>query len=618
MQRAEAQHAPAQKRSEVRQGKGLAVEAPQSEQVSQLEAMADGSSQVAKQAQLAAMADASPAVIAQRGLADAVHNTSPMIAQRKAVARLHDSPPLFAQREGSVIQKKAGHLSTAQQLEQRAGRGITITSDTHTYEDILDSVANYHNNVATPANDYGRQLYQLTQILPRIGTWEAKYGLTTQAVVNRKILGLSRTDKRRQVLDTVKNQIPVEEQAVKQQGLVQADADHLQDRARLLQDVQDGLLQNGDRTLQNSCDWILNAHKTVLYAATPTGDSYMRLLASGKNPAVDEAFFPEGVFGAAGDITNAAVSYNANNFADNTNVTLTKTKRTGGWNDPGSPGLVVVVRPSTKPKAQVWETLRHEVQHDSDKHKGREALSGVRRAGEDFDATGVSYAHIVAHNIPAILSSFPDVPSALTGVHNAQTAMAAAMAEVNLSKYKTEFRAYSYQEGTAGGPYTALDNTVQNKNHMGHLFSERQLAIFKHIYGGYGHTKTGWDNDSVLADGVTTFRAAVAAYWDPDSEGFNKYNSARVDDFYRALDQVGAKRARSGVEVGQGLDAAPVAATVTDQNDVQVQNVLLQIAALTHDDAQYILNESPAMTAKINNHLGGQARIDVLTQLGLR
>ena len=517
-----------------------------------------------------------------------------------------------------VLQKKTGNIPTAQQLEQRAGRGVTITSKTHTYEDVLDAVADYHSNATTPDNDYGKQLYQLAQITHRIGLWEAKYGLTTQAIVNRRIIGISKEDKRRQVLNSVNSQLPAEDQAVKQQGLMQANGDHLQDRGRLLQYVQDGLQQQTDRTLQNSCDWILNAHKTVLYAATPTGDSYMRLRSAGKDPAVDEAFFPEGVMGAAGDVMGAAVSYNANDFTDNANVTLTKTKRTGGWNDTGSPGLVVVVRPAKKSRDQVWETLRHEVQHDSDKHKGREALAGIRRAGEDFDATGVDYAHIETMNSRAILASFPNEQSARLGMKNARAFLKAAKAELGLSKYKTEYRAYSYQEGVAGGAYTALDNTVQNQNYMGEMFSARQLGIFKHIYGGYAYAKKGWDENQILADGVTTFRQAVASYWDPDSQGFNKYNSARVDDFYRALDQVGTKMARTGLEIGQGLDAAPVAGPVVDHNDAQVQHVLLQIASLNHDDAQYILNESPDMMAKINSHLAGQALTDVLTQLGLR
>ena len=520
---------------------------------------------------------------------------------------------------GAVVQAKAGNLSTAQQLEQRAGRGITLTSNTRTYEDVLDAVAVYHDNASTPANDHGVQLFQLSRILPLITAWEQKYGATTQAVVNRKILGLSRTDKRRQVLDSVRTQVPVEDNAVRQQGLAQANAEHLADRTQLLQYVQEGLQQNNDRTLRNSCDWILNAGKTILYAATPTGDAYMRVHTAGGNPAAAEAFFPEGVAGAAGAVTGASVSYNEADLADNTNVTLTKSKRTGGWNDPGSPGLVVVVRPATKSKAKVWETLRHEVQHDADKHKGREQLSGLRQAGETLDASGLSYADLAAplsrQDLLALVARFPDMQTATAALRTSKAAMAAGMAEIQLASYKTEFRAYSYQEGTDGGTYTALDNTAQNVGHDGHMFSARQLAIFLHIYGGYDHTKKGWDQNPLLGDGATRFQTAVAAYWRPDTEGYNKYNSARVDDFYRALEQVGTLHAATSLEVGQGRDAAPVQAPEANQNDATVQAVLLRVNSLTHDDAQYILNESPAMLAKINTHLGGQARIDVMTAL---
>jgi hypothetical protein len=126
------------------------------------------------------------------------------------------------------------------------------------------------------------------------------------------------------------------------------------------------------------------------------------------------------------------------------------------------------------------------------------------------------------------------------------------------------------------------------------------------------------EGNPLLADSVTRFRDAVTAYWNPDTEGFNKYNSARVDDFYRALDGVGILQALTQLEAEQRIDAAPVLAPQLDENDGQVQALLVTVAALTHDDAQYILNESPSMIAKINRHLGGQARTDVRQRLHQR
>jgi hypothetical protein len=81
MQKAEAQHGQ-QNQPAVRQGKGMALDSPQGEQIAQLEAMAERSPQAGKLAQLAAMAN----------------GNSRMSAQRKAISAIHNSPNLAAQR----------------------------------------------------------------------------------------------------------------------------------------------------------------------------------------------------------------------------------------------------------------------------------------------------------------------------------------------------------------------------------------------------------------------------------------------------------------------------------------------------------------------------------------
>ncbi|CAL1518637.1 hypothetical protein [Chitinophaga sp. MM2321] len=523
---------------------------------------------------------------------------------------------------GVAIQLKGGLLPTSAAMTAISSKGLltAVISNTKTYEDIVDSVAEYHSN-ALPATEYGRQLVKLQSIDQQISTWEGKHGPVTQAVVPRALLGLSDTDKRRQVLSNMRQQVVLESQAVKDQGHLAATAEHQADRAALTQHVTDALGTN-DRRLRNSAEWILTAHKTQLFAITPTGDSYARLLRAGKDPAKDEAFFPPGT-GGAGDITAAALTYNKNDLTDNSNINLYNNgKITGGWNNPG---YVAVTKASSKSRDAIWEVIRHEVQHDADKHKGREAFAGLRQTGEAFDTLGITHKDIddmVAGGAQQLATyqqlmlSLGGKPQVLAAVNAAKVEGARAMAEVNLSKYKTEYRAYSYQEGDMPGAYAALDNSVQNRPYGAHNFSERQLAIFRHIYDGYGHTKKGWDENVTLASGVT-FQQAVVNYWNPDNEGANKYNSARIDDFYLALDQLGAKEALTGTETKHNLDAAPVSAAGKEHDVASVGVVaLMNVAAqLTKEDANYLLHESPLYTNKINSHLDDPAKQQVIARI---
>ncbi|BDD12613.1 hypothetical protein FUAX_50450 (plasmid) [Fulvitalea axinellae] len=493
------------------------------------------------------------------------------------------SRPSGNKARANILQRKAGHVPSVDTLTGQASRGLFGGEglwSSGNYEAVLSKVGEYHDAAATPDNDYGRQIIKLEEILGAIGVWEGTYGSVNRAVPKRLFGRKTNEDKRRPVLKDLKTKVNTEDAGVRGQGKQDADAKHGRDRTALLKYVDDGA-KSDDRRLKNSCEWI-RAGKTVLYAVTPTGDSYARLLKGGKDPQKDEAFFPTGLKGAAGDVGNATVSYNEADLRDNANVLLdVQGKITGGWNQTGSPGVIAVVTPSKKNQATVWETLRHEVQHDSDKHKGRESLKGYRDAAEMVD-----FSRSIA------VSDADDRRE--------------AMLEYDLTRYKTEYRAYSYQEGAAGGRYSSLDNSAQDKDFQGYRFSERQLAIFKHIYRGYKHTKDGWDNNGRLYDG-TRFRAAVVAYWDPDSEGFNKYNSARVDDFYIALDNLGTKQAKTGLETTHGTDAAPVDVKTADPADPLVLELLGKIRKLDEDDLLYIKNESPAMRRKVDSHLAGVA-----------
>ncbi|HEX5414251.1 MAG TPA: hypothetical protein VFZ25_01210 [Chloroflexota bacterium] len=446
------------------------------------------------------------------------------------------------------------------------------------YEKTLQTIDLYYSLSAT---DYGQQLVGLDLILKAITAWEAEEGPVGTAV-KAGLFGLSRTDQRRLALKRVKDAVTNEQGQVKTQGHTKAVSEHQEDRAKLLEYLN-AALASSETLLHNSADWILNAKKAVLYALTPTGDSYARLKQGNKNPAKDEAWFPKGTKGAAGDIASGAVSYNKDDLADNANVNLDDDgKVTGGWN---SPGLIAITRPSKKSKETVWETIRHEVQHDADMNKGRDAGAGIRAASEKVDSAGTNAEK--------------------------QKAEAVLQTERDLQRYKTEYRAYSYEGSKT---YAALDNTVQNKTHEGLPFSERQLQIFTHIYKGYAYTKKGWDNNSPLAGGKT-FRQAVSEYWNPDTEGFNKLNSARIDDFYRALDAVGGMAAKTTSETKLRLDVRPVSAKEADPDAPSVKALLKAIEGLHGPEADYIANESRQLQDKIDKHLDGAAKQKVVEEL---
>lgn len=461
----------------------------------------------------------------------------------------------------------------------------------------------YYNNAYTPAANYGKQLWQLDQIRQAVAAWENKHGATNLPVVRRKILGETTESKRRRAVHSVKTQLDAEETLVQNQGHTVVTNAHAADRKKLLSVVTAGRWSK-DRRLRSSRAWILTARKTTLFAVTPTGDSYARLKASGFDPARDQAFFPKAnAPGGAGNIVNGVVTYNKNDLTDQTNVLLRKNgKNLGGWNNPG---FVAVIGAAQKTDGEIQKAVRHEVQHDADKSQGRDASVGLRRAGEAADAAGLGWDASRGALDTAGVTSVPGL----------RAATAASKGEVKLQRYKTEFRAYSYQEGAAGGPYSNLDNLVQNRVHDGQNFSERQLAIFKHIYSNYPNTKSGWDDNPVLADGVTTFRDAVAAYWRPDTEAFNKYNSPAVDDVYRALDALGTKAAPTSLERSMGVDLSPVTTKVSDKDDPGVAALSKLIGDLSKEDGEYIYEESPAMRAKIDLHLDGEAKAKILEDL---
>ncbi len=523
---------------------------------------------------------------AQRLTSDKLNSEAPVAATQEAAAGDRGAPA------SGTIQRKSTKLAPLAPLQKETS---LIFKDT--YDTIVQNVENYLDDATAPETNYGRRLRWTSAIGAWVGKWETEHGPVDQAV--GKKFFKSTTDKRRPVLKALKDSVPVEDDQVQQDGLTQAKAAHKADREKLTEYLNEAAT-SPERMLRNTAEWF-KLGKAKLYAATPTGDSEARIDKAKMNTDDDEAWFPEGMQGSAGDILSAEVKYNEKSLTDNTNVNLDEDgKVTGGWN---VPGVVVITNPAKAAKEKVWETLRHEVQHDADFNKGRDAGAGVHAAGKEFDASGAALVKGAVKGTTAQL---------LAGTK----AKKAYEAEVALTRYKTEYRAYSYQEGESNGKYAKLDNSVRNKSHGGKMFTERQLAIFKHVYGGYDYTKTNWDADTPLTGG-RTFRDEVANYWNPDTEAFNKYNSPRVDDFYRALDAIGVKEAQTKLAKTGGKDVGAVAGggKVSDLTDLGVVNLLAAIDKLNGEDGAYIFNESPAMLKKIKSHLDGAALAKVLEEL---
>jgi hypothetical protein len=165
----------------------------------------------------------------------------------------------------------------------------------------------------------------------------------------------------------------------------------------------------------------------------------------------------------------------------------------------------------TSGRDYIWETLRHEVQHDADHHP----------AGD-------------------------------------------------IERYKTEYRAYSYEGNPA---YDSLDNTTASINVPDpdngatvYAFTPRQHAIFTAIKDGYAHTSDGWTNNPAVGNG--TFRQAVVAYRDPDTEGANRFNSPRVDDLYKLAGLVPADGNAGNPHFQTLLSTCFSGGTALDRDDV--------------------------------------------------
>ena len=351
-------------------------------------------------------------------------------------------------------------------------------------------------------------------------------------------------------------------------------AEHRRDRIALQKIVKEGA-KSSDRRTANACEWILDG-RTKLYALNATGDATERIAHLGENRAKTEVWFPRGD-GGAGDLLDPTIAeYNELDLDDDTNIVVDTDDgpRTNGWNGDGY--IAVMLRGGQMSTKAVLETLRHEVQHDADKNREKGAGAVALPGDQQPDATDMAK---------------------------------------KFERYKTEYRAYNY-EGSKS--YMKLSPTkVVTK--YGFKWAERQLAIFEQIYDGYEHTVEWWDDshltgtvqagapqpkgsytDSNIADqwkqSIEARRKALVDYVNPDDEGFNKYDSIRVDDFYQAL------------------DAVPKGTSTTAGK--QMSNLCWKTGFLGKKDALYVLEESPDMRKKLREHLVDQAYVHIMKLLG--
>ena len=86
------------------------------------------------------------------------------------------------------------------------------------------------------------------------------------------------------------------------------------------------------------------------------------------------------------------------------------------------------------------------------------------------------------------------------------------------------------------------------------------------------------------------------AYVNPDTEGYNKWNSVRVEDFYVAL-----KAVPNGT---------------TDDKHASIVELLKKCAPLKLEDKRYVRAESPDYQTMLTTKLAGAAKTAVYAAIG--
>jgi hypothetical protein len=255
-------------------------------------------------------------------------------------------------------------------------------------------------------------------------------------------------------------------------------AAHRKDRKRLHEIVQEGL-KSGDQRTRNACQWVGPFGRSKLLALTPRADTVLRTLGKVGKTAYFGTKHP--VY-KDGKYIPDPPAYDADDLE-------IQSWGVGGYQ---SDGEIAIPLPRLHSKEAILTTIRHEVQHAAD-------LSDV---------------------------AFETLRTRRTGLAGAE--LKRNIGQKWFQGYMTEYRAYSF-EGKSRG---SMHKTV---NKLGYEWRERQYNIFRHIRGGYGHTKAGWKHNPELgpAFGNKTFRQAVVDFGLPKS--VNPQNSVRVHDFVQAL-----------------------------------------------------------------------------------
>ncbi|HAS44317.1 MAG TPA: hypothetical protein DCS93_27820 [Microscillaceae bacterium] len=369
----------------------------------------------------------------------------------------------------------------------------------------------------------------------------------------------------------------------------QMEAKHQRDRQALIDLVTNGL-KSHNRMERNTCEWIF-LRKVQVYALTTTHDAQDRASRHGYDG--QRAAFPSG--NAKGDIFSEATSYD-DDINSTRNITYIGTE--SGWADGKK---VYIVNASGVKPTQLINTLSHEIQHVADGHDTKEEMhkakdieldTKLRNVGveladikgtydhlkqlaqKEYNDLGTKTQEMVTEedvlNKMMMQQSFDK--SRIDGLESRrQLLMNQRNAERALNFYKTEYRAYGYE-----------------------LHSEHSGGdeVEKHIFKAYGHQKSlnkSWKEDVQLADSTQTFRDAIKAYQNPDTEGFNKYNSIRIDAFFKELQKYKKEY---------------------DMNSDEFKALEGTISNLKTEDAVYILTEGQALRNLIRAHLGaGEAKL---------
>jgi len=307
---------------------------------------------------------------------------------------------------------------------------------------------------------------------------------------------------------------------------------HAQQQAQVRTWLEAGRDQVQDRRLRNSCRWVLGG-KAALYVVTSTADGpdRARMIRGAHAEEGETCFFPDpdSELGALGTRLPAANAYNRHNAADRANVVVGK--NVNGWN---KRGYVAITDVPMYSQAVFNQTLKHEVQHDADRHRE---------------------------------TPIPDTPLA-----------AKSYAEA-VREYKTEYRAFFYQ---GGNDFSAThDPTNPTERHLDLRWTPRQLEIFQRIRQEYPVINKAAEDEAFVRD--------VNAYRNPDTEGFNKFSSPRIDDLYNRLHAVPAG--------------------TTNRAHQRVVDVLGVVDTLDADDIRYIRGQAVAvkLRAKIAHHLADDA-----------